>query len=76
MKEILKKHMQEDLPVELKRKQKTFGLPILVSSFALLVVLVINFQPKQQVTADQWWQDFDRELDQEMELVLAELDSI
>jgi hypothetical protein len=80
MKEILKKHMQEELPEELKPKKKKWGLPVLASSFALLAVVVVSFQlsvksPETKL-ADQWWQDFDREIDQEMELVLAELDSI
>lgn len=79
MKKILKKHIHEPLPESLRPKKSNLGWPIFASSMALVFMIMISFQitTKQSPTVtDKWWTDFDQELDQEMELVLAELEEI
>ncbi|GEM_PF-7015439 len=80
MKEILKQHMSAPLPESLRPKKKKPVWAYLASSFALLLVIVVSFQlsmkaPKK-LASDKWWEEFDQEMDQEMELVLAELDQV
>lgn len=81
MKKILQKHMNQDLPPEL-RAQKRYTLPFLSSLAVLLVILItLQVQIKKRenlalVADEQWWVEFDQEIDQEVALVLADLEEI